>query len=142
VSAERILIAVSKDITDAAKPSLKASLGGIEIVSVSDGVRGLTAFVKLLRVRQAPLLVVLDSSHERLPGTRAARAMRAVERGFGVEAVPIMFYTVEAADESMRGTLSQLGRAVHLRRPEGVPIGDQATRMTKAIVKLLQKVRG
>ena len=142
MSTERILVAVSKDIADAARPSLEAAGIRAEIVQVDDGARGLTAFVKLLRVRQPPLLVVLDASHERLPGTRAARAMRAVERGFEMEAVPILFYTAGAADESMRGALAQLGRAVHLKRPDDVSMAEQAVRMTKAIVKLLQKVRG
>jgi len=142
VSTQRILIAVSKDIADAARPSLESAGLGVEPVYVQDGVRGLTAFVKLLRVRQPPLLVVLDASHDRLPSTRAARAMRAVERGFGIEAVPILFYTTDAADESMKGSLAQLGRAVHLKRPEDATLAEQSIRMTKAIAKLLQKVRG
>ena len=142
MSTERILVAVSKDVADAARPSLDASGLGVDVVYVQDGVRALTAFVKLLRVRQPPLLVVLDASHDRLPAARAARAMRAVERGFGVDAVPALFYTQDPADESMRGDLAQLGRAVHLQRPADATLAEQAIRMTKAISKLLQKVRG
>ncbi len=112
-----------------------------KIVPVKDGARCLTAFVKLVRARQAPLLVILDEPLPRLSGRGAALAIRAVERALDLKPTPLLFYTADAADDAFKGFLSRLGRAVHLQRPAGAP-EEQARRLGVAAGRLLVQLRG
>lgn len=139
---ERILVGQDDSIVEAARPLMAKLDAGIELVGVGDGARCLVAFTKLLRAGKPPLLVVLDDDLARVAGEGCARSMRAIERAFEAEPVAILFYAADGADETRKGLLAALGRAVHLQRRATETTDAQALRLVKALAKLLKQVRG
>ncbi len=138
----RILLAEEAGLAPFAPTLLGDAADAPKVVPVQDGARCLTAFTKLVKARQPPLLVVLDDPLPRVTGRGTATAMRAIERGLGLKPTPVLFYTAEAADESLKALLSKLGRAVHLQRPADEPPAEQARRLGVAVGRLLAQLRG
>ncbi len=138
---ERILVGQDEAIVEAARPLVARIDAEIDLVAVGDGARCIVAFTKLIRAGKPPLLVVLDDTLARIDGEGCARSIRAIERAFEAEPVAILFYADEAADETRKGLLATLGRAVHLQR-RAEPTDQQALRLAKALARLLKQVRG
>jgi len=143
VARERILVGQDEAMIEATRPFLARIDQHLELVAVKDGARCVVAFTKLMRAKQPPLLVVLDDDLDRIDGEGAARALRAIERAFGTEQpVAMLYYAAEAADDTRKALLAEIGRAVHLQRRHADPIEAQARRLAKAIAKLVAQVRG
>ncbi|MCB9525862.1 MAG: hypothetical protein H6702_21170 [Myxococcales bacterium] len=113
-----------------------------ELVAVTDGMAGVERFTQLVARGTPPLLVVVDEVLPRIAGRNVLRAIRAVERAFGLQPTAALLYASAPADESMKAFLSEVGRAVHLVRPADQPIQEQARRFVLASRKLLSQVRG
>lgn len=139
---ERILVGQDEAMIEATKPYIARIDSDLELVTVKDGARCVVAFTKLLRAQKPPLLVVLDDGLARIDGEGTCRTLRAIERAFGAEQVAMLFYASEAADDTRKALLAEVGRAVHLQRRGADPIEGQAKRLAKAIAKLVAQVRG
>jgi len=111
-------------------------------VVCDDGFRALSVFTKLQRSGQPPSLVILDMHMPRIGGATTALAMRAVERGLRAPTAPILFYTVDVADEQLKGLLGRVGRAVHLQKAGDARVEEQARRLVVAVERLLAQLRG
>lgn len=139
---ERILVAQSDALLEAAQPLIGALDDAPDVVAIKDGPRCVVACAKLLHAQKPPLLVVLDDDMARIDGPASARALRAMERAFDAAPTAILFYASQAADPNRKALLAELGRAVHLQRKDADPIDAQARRLAKATAKLLAQVRG
>lgn len=138
----RILLAEdSKLLGELVQESL-GSASGHEVVVCEDGFKCVSVFARLARARNLPALVILDIQMPAITGMSVARAMRAMERGLGLEPTAILFFTVQGADDQLRGWLSELGRAVHLQKGSDTQVEEQARRLSVAVERLLKQLGG
>jgi CheY-like chemotaxis protein len=140
--AKRMLLAVDAELAPLAAQAIGGLPDAPKVVPVRDGARCLTAYTKLTKANQPPLLIVLDTSLPRIEGRAAALMVRAIERGAGKSPTAILFYTTEAADNELKALLKQLGRAVHMQRPPTDGPADAARRLGVAVGKLLAQLGG
>ncbi len=108
-----------------------------EIVAHADGRDAVEAFARMARAGAPPVLVVVDEDVPRIEGRNVLRAIRAIERAFGLSATAALVYSSQPADAGMKGFLSEIGRAVHLVRPVDQPPAEQARRFVLASRKLI-----
>jgi hypothetical protein len=122
--------------------ALKADATAPEVVWCDTGVKLVSVFARLAKMKKPPVLAVLEVELPMLGGAAAAQALRAIEKGLGLPATPLLFYTTSPADEAFRGFLSHVGRAVHLQKAADVPPDEQAKRLAVAVKRLLAKLGG
>ena len=140
--AKRMLLAVDGELAPLAAQAIGALPNAPKVVPVRDGARCLTAYTKLIKANQPPVLIVLDTTLPRIQGRATAMLLRAIERGAGKPATAVLFYTKEPADEALKALLSSLGRAVHMQRPPSESPADAARRLGAATGKLLAQLGG
>lgn len=132
-----ILMADPLGIAKQVQTALTKINESLELVSVTDGARCITAHAKLCKAKAPPIIVVLSGKLDRVNGSRVAVTLRAIERKLGVSAAAIIY--IADPDEDARQTKAW-GRAVALtRRPEDGP-QQEASRLVRAIAKVLSQL--
>ena len=137
---QHILIPNHDGLADASRPVVAELPHLSKVVSIEDGAQMVMAFVKIVSRETTPSLVVLDHRIERVRGRSCATAIRAIEKGLGIQKTPILFYTAEPADDEFKRFTSSLGQTLQLTRRMDKSIGSQARRLGKALNRILEKV--
>ena len=119
-------------------PKISAQL---ELVSVHDGARCITAHAKLAAAGVPPLVVVLKAKLEHIDGAHAAHTIRAVERGMGASASAVLYVCEEGDSETSDDLVANVGRAVILKWRAGQPAEQSAQRLVRAMAKILEQLR-
>lgn len=122
------------------KDAVGATLADCQITPCVDGISLLAEYVRRLRAKQPPVMLVCEFELAGLSGQAAIRAIRAAERGLGVDPVPILAYAAQRADQALTAFIGQVGHLVHLRRPDTTPPDEQARRLDIALGKLLTQL--
>lgn len=136
----RILMAENVGLAEPTRQLLKAQ-GAPDLFPVADGGRLVTAFTKLAKAGKPPKLIILDEPLRKVCGRSVALCVRAIERAMGMSPTAILFFTAEPADPGFKTFLAELGRAVHLQRPEQ-EVELQARRLGQATARLLAQLGG
>ena len=89
----------------------------VAVVTCGSGAELVTKFVERLRKDQETPLVILDILMKNMDGVAAARALRAVEQGFGVSRpVPIVFLSALRPDTALRNFVARVQPALFLNK--------------------------
>jgi len=87
------------------------------VVPCEGGTQLLTRFTERLRRKEPTQLIVLDILMPDLDGLAAAKAIRAVERGFGITwPVPILFLSALRPDTAIRNFVARVQPALFLNK--------------------------
>ncbi len=104
------------------------------VVPCVSGAELLTKFSERLRARQDIHLVILDVVMGDLDGVVTARAIRAVERGFGVgQPVPILFLSGVQPDTALRTFVARVQPAFFLNKGVDASAERLAMRLRKMV---------
>ena len=115
---------------------LKQQLAG-DVVACDSGAAFLAKFVQRLRRNEETRLVILDIRMQNLDGVAAARALRALELGFGVERpVPILFLSGLRPDAALLNFVARVRPALFLNKGVDSTPGGLAARLRKTIESL------
>lgn len=87
-----------------------------EVQTCKNGAQFLSIFVRDLLRKNPPGLVMLDVVMPLMNGINAAVAMRSVEKAFGKEKVPILFFTVKQCDDSFKKVLKYCTPAMFINK--------------------------
>lgn len=102
------------------------------VVPCESGGELLTKFTERLRGHEETQLVILDILMRDLDGVAAAKALRAVERGFAVERpVPILFLSGLRPDTALRRFVASVQPALFLNKAVDVTPDRLAMRLHK-----------
>lgn len=115
---------------------LKQQLAG-DVVACESGAAFLAKFVQRLRRNEETRLVILDIRMQNLDGVAAARALRALEVGFGVQRpVPILFLSALRPDAALLKFVARVRPALFLNKGVDSTPGSLAARLRKTIESL------
>lgn len=103
-----------------------------QVVATARGDRFLTAAVDHFVRKQPVDLVILDLEMPGLSGYHAAVALRAVESAFGLEPLPILFFSAHPCDERFKRAMQELGRAQYINKGEG-PVTELFPRLEQVL---------
>jgi dethiobiotin synthetase len=132
-----ILMADPVGVAEQVQSALTKMNDSLELVSVTDGARCITAHAKLCRAQAPPIIVILPTKLDCVNGAQVAVTLRAIEQKLGVNAAAII-YIADPGEETSQ--TKDWGRAVALtRRPEDGPQQD-ANRLVRAIAKVLSQL--
>jgi DNA-binding response OmpR family regulator len=87
-----------------------------EVKSCRDGREFITEFTQSLLAKRPPNFLILDVEMPIVNGIHAALAARAIEKGFGIQPVPIIFFSVRKCDEDFRKVLNLSAPAAYLNK--------------------------
>jgi CheY-like chemotaxis protein len=106
-----------------------------QVTQSANGEECLESFTRMLRTGTPAELAILDLEMPGLSGLHAALAMRAVERGMGVNPVPIVFFTGRPSDERLIAAidLCQPARYLHKGSESG-----SALRVAQRLLEVLK----
>ena len=125
-------------LSDHVRPLLAQISSQLELISVPDGARCITAHAKLCRAKRPALIVVLYDEMENVSGARVGTTMRAVESALNTGSSAIIY--VSDSEDATQQT-SVWGRAVPLKpRPDDSP-EERSKRLIRAIAKILSQLR-
>ena len=98
------------------------------VTACKDGAEFLEVFTGALLRRRPPGFLVLDVQMPIINGVHAALGARAIERGFAVGPIPIVFFSVAQCDDNLRRVLQHCAPAGYLNKqtaPTPEAIGDR-----------------
>ncbi len=102
------------------------------VVACEGGTELLARFTERLRAKEHTQLVILDILMRDLDGLAAAKALRAVERGFGVTwPVPIVFLSALRPEAALRSFVARLQPALFLNKAVDATPDRLALRLRK-----------
>lgn len=144
MTGQRVILAVDdRSLGGAACEKLEALAARPDVLVCHNGATCLREYAALLETGGKASLVLLDLEQVTLGKFPTARAIRAVERGWGLDApAPIVFYTEQEVDEPFKAVLSEVGRAVHLQKTAAAGTDEQARLIAVAGERLLSQVGG
>ncbi|MBV72241.1 MAG: hypothetical protein CMH52_13025 [Myxococcales bacterium] len=134
-----ILMADPHGLAEFMKPALAKLNPNLELLSVADGARCITAHAKLCNAKVPPLVTVIPDEIDLVSGRKVAITLRTVERKLGVPATAIIYLQSESGDAD--GS-KQWGRAVSITRGPIDQPKREAMRLIKAIAKVLSQLTG
>ncbi len=102
------------------------------VVACEGGTELLARFTERLRAKERTQLVILDILMRDLDGLAAAKALRAVERGFGVTwPVPILFLSALRPETALRSFVARVQPALFLNKAVDATPDRLAMRLRK-----------
>lgn len=111
------------------------------VVACEGGTEMITRFTERLRAKEPPQLIILDILMRDLDGMAAAKAIRAMERGFGITwPVPILFLSALRPDTALRSFVARLQPALFLNKAVDATPDRLAIRLRK-MVEYFSRVR-
>lgn len=104
------------------------------VVPCEDGAELLTKLTERMLAKEHTQLIILDILMRDLDGLAAAKAIRAMERGFGVTwPVPILFLSALRPDTGIRNYVARLQPALFLNKAVDATPDRLAVRLRKTI---------
>ena len=136
-----ILFASADEISEAS--TAFGQLGAdINVVTATDGADCVRQYVALAHGGSPPLIVIVDSSLDKVRGTQVARSIRSMERGFSFSPSAIILRCTPEESQDVAQVIPDLGRAVQLTRKMDYSADQQLRRLVKASAKVLQQLKG
>ena len=136
-----ILMAGFQDAAAQVEALLPKISNQLELVSVPDGARCISAHTRLAAAGLPPLVVIIEDQLDLVNGPNTAHALRAAERGLSVAASAILYASAEGTSTDVDALVAQIGRAVTLRCPAQQTSEQAAQRLVKATAKILEQLR-
>lgn len=112
-----------------------------EILCNYDGGTFLAEYVRRTRMNVEIGLVILDIVMPVLSGINAAIAMRAIEKGFNVDKVPIIFFSVKKADEQLKKVMEFCAPSYYLCKATSKDANELCARLYKVANRLLLEIK-
>ena len=103
-----------------------------------DGGSFLTNFIQRLRFGEEVGLIILDIVLPVISGINAAIAMRAIEKGYGAERIPILFFSAKRADEGLVNAMKYCAPAHYICKGIANDPKDLCERIYKVANNLLK----
>ncbi len=106
-----------------------------QVTVAVDGAEAVERTVTAYRERRPPDLFILDLLMPRLNGLLAAVAIRAVERAFGAEPAPVVFFSSRRLDAGLKPLLESLAPAFYVNKGPGTQqiLGERLSRVLAAV---------
>ncbi len=112
-----------------------------EILCNYDGGSFLAEYVRRTKMNAEIGLVILDIVLPVLSGINAAIAMRAIERGFNADKVPIIFFSVKKADEQLKKVMEFCAPSYYLCKATSKDANELCSRLYKVANRLLLEIK-
>lgn len=109
-----------------------------EVIGCRDGYDFLSTFAGKMKEHKPVALIVLDVNMPILNGVNAAIAIRALEKGFELQPVPILFFTAQKCDENFQKVLNYCKPAQYVNKGVSSTPDQLASRVTQVAKMLLQ----
>lgn len=120
---------------------LKEKNFSANVMSFENGLELISAYSKLLSVKDSVDIAIIDLNMPVMDGLTAARTMRAVETQNKSKKVPIVFFSAEKADEGLRKQMESLVPANYVNKGSDPDPDKLATRVEFLIGHLMEKYR-
>ncbi len=82
-------------------------------------------------------LIILDIRMPHLTGIGAANAIRAIEKAFGIKAIPFLFFSAKQADEELKKLIEHTSPAYFINKGASSNIEELEKRLTITIRSIL-----
>ncbi len=136
-----VLMVGFEDLVSQVEILLPKISGQLDLISVPDGARCVSAHTKLAAAGVPPLVVILRPGLEFIDGPQTALTLRALERSLGVGASAVLYVTDEGASEGAADLVASIGRAVNLKWNTEQSDEQAAQRLVRAMAKILEQLR-
>jgi CheY-like chemotaxis protein len=87
-----------------------------EVIAVTNGLELVTEYTKLMKKNITASFSIIDLNMPVMDGITAARTLRALEEKEGISKVPIVFFSAEKADESLKKQMELLAPAHYMNK--------------------------
>jgi len=87
-----------------------------EVIAVTNGLELVTEYTKLMKKNLNARFSIIDLNMPVMGGLTAARTLRALEEKEGISKVPIVFFSSEKADESLKKQMELLAPAHYMNK--------------------------
>lgn len=142
VSEGHVLVADdSKYVRDIIVDALKASKFYASVTAVENGLELTAAFSKLAAENAAIDIAIIDLNMPIMDGVTAARTIRAIEARHNLPATPIIFFSGEKANDSLKTQMELLSPASYMNKGSDSDPGSLAGRVEQLVGYLVVKYR-
>jgi CheY-like chemotaxis protein len=131
----------SKYVRDIIVDALRTSKFYTNILAVENGLELTTAFSKLASENAATGMAIIDLNMPIMDGITAARTMRAIEAQHNMPATPIIFFSAEKADDSLKAQMELLSPASYMNKGSDPDPDSLAGRVEQLVGYLMEKYR-
>jgi CheY-like chemotaxis protein len=131
----------SKYVRDIIVDALKARKLYASVVEAENGLGLTTAFSKLASEKAAIDIAIIDLNMPIMDGITAARTIRAVEAQHNMAATPIIFFSAEKADDSLRAQMEILSPASYMNKGSDPDPDSLANRVEQLVGYLIEKYK-
>jgi len=87
-----------------------------EVIAVTNGLELVTEYTKIMKNNLISSFSIIDLNMPVMDGLTAARTLRALEEKQGVSKVPIVFFSSQKADESLKKQMELLAPAHYMNK--------------------------
>jgi CheY-like chemotaxis protein len=131
----------SKYVRDIIIDALKSNRVYTNIMAAENGLELTAAFSKLATGKAAVDIAIIDLNMPIMDGVTAARTIRAIEAQHHMPATPIIFFSAEKADDSLRAQMELLSPASYMNKGSDPDPGSLAVRVEQLVGYLIEKHR-
>lgn len=121
--------------------ALKARKLYASVVEAENGLELTAAFSKLASEKAAIDIAIIDLNMPIMDGITAARTIRAVEAQHNMPATPIIFFSAEKADDSLRAQMEILSPASYMNKGSDPDPDSLANRVEQLVGYLIEKYK-
>jgi CheY-like chemotaxis protein len=121
------------------KDSLVARRLSRRVISCRNGYEFVSAYIRSRQGNRPVGLVILDVVMPILNGISAAVAIRAHEKGQGLTAAPILFFTIKRCDETFKKVLTFCQPAMYVNKGTSSSPENLRQRVDKVVTQLLKE---
>jgi CheY-like chemotaxis protein len=120
---------------------LKAKKFSTNVMSFENGLELVTAYTKLLSVKDTVDIAIIDLNMPVMDGLTAARTIRAIETQNKAKNVPIVFFSAQKADEDLKKQMKNLEPANYVNKGSDPDPDKLAKRVESLISYLMEKYK-
>jgi CheY-like chemotaxis protein len=128
----------SKYVRNIIVDALKASKFSANVIAVENGLELTTAFARLISERAAIDMAIIDLNMPIMDGITAARTIRAIESQHKISSTPVIFFSAEKANESLKEQMELLNPASYMNKGTD-PDPDSLTKRVEQLVGYLME---
>ncbi len=131
----------SKYVRDIIINALNSSRVSANIIASENGLELTAAFSKLASEKAPADIAIIDLNMPIMDGVTAARTIRAIEARHSMPATPIIFFSAEKADDSLRTQMEILSPASYMNKGSDPDPESLAGRVEQLVGYLIEKYR-
>ena len=112
-----------------------------EVLLFEDGIEFIKGYLERVTAQESIDLAILDLNMPKMDGTMTAKVMRFIEEQFRLKPIPILFFSSDKADESLKKKLRQFLPASYMNKSsEGDP-QKMADRVIQVVMNILKRAK-